>query len=78
MPYFVYQITEPKNFQLLQQCDNYKQARELARNSRAELIANGQTQPQPQPQIRMIFARNDAEAIKLLSAPREQRYMDEG
>ncbi|MEO5342669.1 MAG: hypothetical protein H7842_04915 [Gammaproteobacteria bacterium SHHR-1] len=72
MPYFVYQITEPRQLELLQQFDSYKQARELARGKRAELGVNSAIQ------VRMIFARNNAEAEKLLSTPREERYIDEG
>ncbi len=72
MPYFVYQISEPKKLELMQQFDNYKQAREMARGKRSELGGGGQVQ------VRMIFARNTAEAEKLLTTPREERFIDEG
>jgi hypothetical protein len=72
VPYFVYKITEPKQLEQLDVFDNYKQARELARGQRAESGKDSNTQ------VRMIFAKNDTEAEKLLLAPREQRFIDEG
>ncbi|MBF0255602.1 MAG: hypothetical protein HQL47_03900 [Gammaproteobacteria bacterium] len=72
MPYFVYRITEPKKLEKLDQFDNYKQAREAARSMRAESMDS------PGSLIRMIFAKNEVEAEKLLLAPREQRFIDEG
>lgn len=72
MPYFVYKISEPKKLELIQEFDNYKQAREVARGKRADLGGDSEVQ------IRMIFARNNTEAEKLLTAPREERFIDEG
>ena len=72
MPYFVYRVSEPKKLEYLNLFDSYKQAREVARGHRAELEKGSAFQ------IRMIFAKNQAEAEKLLSAPREERHIDEG
>lgn len=76
MPYFVYHIVidveaNKKALTHVQTCDNYKEARALARSKRAEgeLAANED--------VRMIFAKNQVEAEKLLSAPREERVIGE-
>lgn len=76
MPYFVYHIvtdtdTNTKSLTHIETFDNYKEARNLARTKRAEggLAANED--------VRMIFAKNQVEAEKLLSAPREERVIGE-
>lgn len=76
MPYFVYHIatdldSNQKQLSHVETCDSYKEARSLARSKRAEggLAANEE--------IRMIFAKNQVEAEKLLSAPREERVIGE-
>jgi len=76
MPYFVYQIVTDaesgkKQLTHVETCDSYKEARSLARGQRAEgtLPPNGE--------VRMIFAKNQVEAEKLLSAPREERVIGE-
>jgi hypothetical protein len=76
MPYFVYRITTPagsnsKKLQYVQTYDNYKDARGFAREQRAALA------DQPDQDCRMIFAKNQTEAEKLLSAPREERVVGE-
>jgi hypothetical protein len=72
MPYFVYRIIGPRKLEYLSQFDSYQQAREATRGQRAELARDSAVQ------IRMIFAKNQAEAEKLLSTPREERFIDEG
>lgn len=76
MPYFVYRIvtdqdTNKKQLSHVETLDNYKEARSLARSIRADgsLAANEE--------VRMIFAKNQVEAEKLLSAPREERVIGE-
>ncbi len=76
MPYFVYRIStapdsKKKQLEHLQTFDNYKEARGLARERRAELSE------QTDQDCRMIFAKNQTEAEKLLSAPRDERVIGE-
>lgn len=76
MPYFVYHITirpetGKKDLQHLQTFDNYKEARGFARERRATLTELADQD------CRMIFAKNQTEAEKLLSAPREERVVGE-
>ena len=71
MPYFVYRISEPRSLEHIDTFDNYKKAREVTRNHRAELGKESKTT------IRMIFANNQVEAEKLLLAPREERQIGE-
>ena len=77
MPYFVYLIDEQadtgrKALAHLETFDNFKAARNLARARRGELKNAGSTQD-----CRLIFAKNQTEAEKLLSAPREERVVGE-
>jgi hypothetical protein len=70
MPYFVYNIQEkPKKLEHLETFAKYREAKEFVRAKRAE---SGDIES-----IRMIFARNDVEAEKLLKAPREERVIGE-
>lgn len=77
MPYFVY-FTEQesgdsrKTLEHLETFDNFKAARNLAREKRAELRSASSTRD-----CRLIFAKNQTEAEKLLSAPREKRVVGE-
>jgi hypothetical protein len=77
MPYFVYFVTQEaeqnrKRLEHVETFDNFKQARKLARERRAELREQGSATD-----CRMIFAKNQTEAEKLLSAPREERVVGE-
>jgi hypothetical protein len=77
MPYFVYYIEQQgdspkKMLEHLETFDNFKAARTLAREQRAALKAAGSTRD-----CRLIFAKNQIEAEKLLSAPREERVVGE-
>lgn len=75
MPYFVYHIalndTGKKALTHLETFGDYKSARALAREKRAGLASGSQED------VRLIFAKNQAEAEKLLSAPREERVVGE-
>lgn len=77
MPYFVYLVetladSNRKQLQHLETFDAFKPARTLAREKRSELKAEGSTGD-----CRLIFAKNQTEAEKLLSAPREERVVGE-
>lgn len=77
MPYFVYFISQHadsdrKALEHLQTFADFKSARNLAREKRAELKAAGSDHD-----CRLIFAKNQVEAEKLLSAPREERVVGE-
>lgn len=75
MPYFVYRVETAengkKNLTHLETFSDYKTARSLARDKRAEAenSDNGE--------FRMIFAKNETEAETLLSAPRDERVIGE-
>jgi len=71
MPYFIYQISEPRKLEHLDTKEKYRDARDLVRHLRTE---NSHIAPE---NIRMIFAKNHAEAEKLLSAPRDERVIGE-
>jgi len=77
MPYFVYYVTQHadskrKSLEHLETINNFKAARSLAREKRAELKANGSASD-----CRLIFAKNQTEAEKLLSTPRDERVIGE-
>ena len=70
MPYFVYRIQEkPRKLDHLETFPSYKEARIYVREQRQ--------QSEEVESVRMIFARNDIEAEKLLTAPREERVIGE-
>lgn len=76
MPYFVYHIdiipeTGVKKLQLIETFDQYKEARALARERRAQLVAGNNED------VRLTFAKNEIEAEKILSAPRDERVIGE-
>lgn len=76
MPYFIYYVThnpatQAKKLEYIDTKDNFKAARTLARERRTEM--NGDTNVE----CRLIFANNQTEAEKLLSAPREERVIGE-
>jgi len=77
MPYFIYYVTtnpanNTKSLEYIDTRDKYKEARALAREKRAAM-----SDPGPNHECRMIFAKNQVEAEKLLSAPREERVIGE-
>jgi hypothetical protein len=70
MPYFVYRIQEkPRRLEHLETFSSYKEAKSYVREQRQ---ASGDVE-----NIRMIFARNDIEAEKLLTTPRDERVIGE-
>ena len=77
MPYFVYFITpvedsDRKSLEHLDTLNDFKAARNLAREKRALLKAEGSPTS-----CRLIFAKNQTEAERLLSAPRDERVIGE-
>ncbi|MBU0499601.1 MAG: hypothetical protein KJ558_14925 [Gammaproteobacteria bacterium] len=72
MPYFIYRVIGPRNLEYIDTFDDYKEAKDSARLHRVKLERDTDVI------VRMIFANNQAEAERLLLAPREERYIDEG
>lgn len=76
MPYFVYNITihAESGAKLLKHLDtfpSYREAKQKVKEERAALP------PEQLEQVRLIFAKNQVEAERLLSAPREERIFGE-
>ena len=71
MPYFVYKITQPLTLTYLDTKDNYKEARALVRDLRQSGAPTADTE------YRMVFAKAQGEAEKLLSTPRDERVIGE-
>ena len=77
MPYFVYFVTvnpanNTKKLEYVDKLESYKEARELARTKRTEMGGANVNHD-----CRLIFAKTQPEAEKLLSAPREERIIGE-
>lgn len=77
MPYFVYFVTPRadsprKALEHIETFDTFKAARNLAREHRSRLKAEGAARD-----CRLIFAKNQTEAERLLSAPPEERVVGE-
>ena len=65
MPYFVYRIQDkPRKLDHLETFSSYKEAKSYVREQRQ---AGGEIE-----NVRMIFARNDSEAEKLLITARDE------
>lgn len=71
MPYYIYKMHPEKEFDLVQEFDAYRPAREEVRRLRAELPADAPYT------LRIIHARNPDEAVALMSQPREPRPLGE-
>jgi hypothetical protein len=71
MPYFVYKISPPLQLEYIDTIVRYQEARELVRRRREEEDAESDIQ------YRLVFARQQAEAEKLLSTPRDNRVIGE-
>ena len=71
MPYFIYRIGEKRELEHLKTHTVYREARQFVRDLRAE------SGPGAVDSIRMIFAKNEIEAEKLLSTPRDERVIGE-
>jgi len=71
MPYFIYKISPPRILEHIDTKERFQEARALVRSIRSTL------EPQEVNSVRMIFAKDSAEAEKLLSAAREERVIGE-
>ena len=65
MPYFVYRIHPGRKLELMEQFDNFKDAKNMARSARAGQAGDDETA------IKVMFARDTAEAETLLTQHRE-------
>ena len=71
MPYYVYRITESaagfvKQLELLETFDNYRDAKQLAKNNRSEMDGSVAAQ------IKVMFAENELSAEEQLQESREK------
>jgi hypothetical protein len=71
MPYFVYKIAPPRVLTYIETKERYRDARALVRELRPS-TAEGSGE-----EYRMIFAKSQGEAEKLLSTPRDERVIGE-
>lgn len=71
MPYFVFKVFPNKTCEQIGQFDQYKEARALARDTRANLTL------QDNCTAKVIFAKNSAEAETLILTPRERPILME-
>lgn len=71
MPYFVYKISPPLQLEYVDTLERYQDARALVREHRQQVTTESGIQ------YRMVFARQQAEAEKLLSTPRDERVIGE-
>lgn len=71
MPYFIYHVTPQLQLTYIDTKDRFADARALVRDLRQQQSADKGVEH------RMIFARNRAEAEKLLSTPRDERVIGE-
>ena len=71
MPYYVYRIANPLRLEHVETFSRYQDAKKLVRSIRAELDPQGDTT------VRLIFAKTQGEAEKLLSIPRDERVIGE-
>ncbi len=71
MPYFVYKVFNNRTFEPIQSFAKYREAKELTRSLRGEVKEDDPFT------YRMIFARHEAEAERLLSQKREPRPLGE-
>ena len=71
MPYYIYRIIPPRKLHLIDNKNNFKEAKKLVRSWREQM------QDGDDYSVRMIFAKSPQEAEKLLSMPREERVIGE-
>ncbi|WP_296700180.1 hypothetical protein [Thiocapsa sp. UBA6158] len=71
MPYFVYKILPPLQLEYVDTIERYQDARALVRRRREEEATGSDIQ------YRLVFARQQGEAEKLLSTPRDNRVIGE-
>ena len=71
MPYFVFKVFPNKTCEQIGQFDQYKEARGLARDTRANLTL------QDNCTVKVMHAENSAEAESLILTPRERPILME-
>lgn len=71
MPYYVYRVADPLRLTHVDTKERYQDARALVRSLRQEQA------PGADDQYRMVFAKHQAEAERLLSTPRDERVIGE-
>ena len=71
MPYYVFKVFPNKTCEQIGDFDQYKEARALARDTRANLTL------QDNCTVKVIFAKNSAEAETLILTPRERPILME-
>ena len=71
MPYFVYKVNPGKRLELIQLQDSYQDARNLAHGLRSGIT------PADDYTIRVIFAKNSAEAERLVLTERPAQITGE-
>jgi hypothetical protein len=71
MPYYVYKITPSLQLTYIDTKDRYQEAKAIVRGLRAERTEDDDAD------YRLIFARQQGEAEKLLSTPRDERVIGE-
>ncbi len=71
MPYFLYKVFAGKTFELMDQFDSYREARDQARDRRKRLT------PEDSYSIKVMFAKDPDEAERLMSEEREPRPLGE-
>jgi hypothetical protein len=71
MPYFIYNVYPDKKLELIESFGKYRDARDQARELRAK-IAEGDTYT-----VKLIHAKHEKEAERLLTTEREARPIGE-
>ena len=71
MPYFVYNVFPNKKLEYLEEFPKYKEARDNVRSRRKELADDVDFT------VRLVHAKHQSEAERLLTAEREPRPMGE-
>ncbi|TVQ87850.1 MAG: hypothetical protein EA400_10055 [Chromatiaceae bacterium] len=71
MPYFVYKVSPTLQLTYIDTKERYQDARTLVRGLRAERASDAVDD------YRLIFARHQSEAERLLSTPRDDRVIGE-
>lgn len=71
MPYFVYKVSPERKLDYIATKDRYQDARTIVRDLRARRTEGDVAD------YRLIFARQQGEAERLLSTPRDERVIGE-
>ena len=69
MPYYIYRVSGPKQFDFLDVVEKYREAKSRVSELRTAQAADDEAV------VRMIFAKTSGEAEKLLSIPKDDRVI---